>query len=321
MRFGILGTANIGRAAMIPAIDETDHVVGAIASRDAERAAGVAAAFDIPASYGSYEELLEADLDAVYVPLPNALHAEWTRRAADAGLDVLCEKPLTADAEAAAALFDYCADAGVTLMEGFMYRFHPRTERARAVVSDALGEVRSVDATFKFRLPDPADIRYDPELGGGALLDAGSYAVNAVRGFLGEPDRVYAVAADTRDSGVDTALTGVLEYAGGRTGRVTTSFDTAGVQRYRVECVDGYLEADDCFVPGEDASLTYEVDGREATETFETVDHYVRQVEHFASCAATGRTPRVDRSETVGNMRVLDALAASAETGEPVRVE
>lgn len=102
---------------------------------------------------------------------------------------------------------------------------------------------------------------------------------------------------------------------------MTTSFDTAGVQRYHVECVDGYLEADDCFVPGEDASLTYEVDSREATETFETVDHYVRQVEHFASCAATGRTPRVDRSETVGNMRVLDALAASAETGEPVRVE
>ncbi len=211
MQFEILGTANIGRAAMIPAIDETNHVAGAIASRD----------------------------------------AEWTRRAADAGLDVLCEKPLT-------------ADAGVTLMEGFMYRFHPRTERARAVVSDALGEVRSVDATFNFRLRTRQTSGTTRTSAAAALFDAGSYAVN-------------------------TALTGVLEYAGGRTGRVTTSFDTAGVQRYRVECVDGYLEANDCFVPGEDASLTYEVAGRRRSATCGFSMHSLRAPRPANPFASTER--------------------------------
>lgn len=121
MRFGILSTANIGLHAVVPAIKESEHTVAAIASRDPNRAAQAAEDHDIPESYGSYEALLaDAAIDAVYIPLPNALHAEWTRKAADAGLHVLCEKPIAGDADEAAALFDYCDDAGVTLMEAFI---------------------------------------------------------------------------------------------------------------------------------------------------------------------------------------------------------
>jgi predicted dehydrogenase len=321
MKFGVLSTAGIARDAAIPGIRRSEHEVTAVASRDPERASQFADALDIRTACGSYEALFDADIDAVYNPLPNGLHAEWTERAADAGLDVLCEKPLTTNAERAVELFDHCEDAGVTLMEAFMYRFHPRTERSFEVADSVLGEVRSVDATFKFGLPDGPDIRLDPELGGGALLDVGCYTVSAVRGFLGEPERAYAHFTDTRESGVDTEIAGVLEYADGQTGRISAGFDTAHVQRYRVEATDGYLEADRCFGPGvEEVEFTYSADGRTVTETFDAVDHYELEVEHFADCVAQGTTPRIDRAETVANMRVLDALADSAADGVPTRI-
>ncbi|WP_276270676.1 Gfo/Idh/MocA family protein [Haloarcula litorea] len=323
MRFGVLSTARIGRESVIPAIEKSDHEVVAIASRDGERARAAADALGIPAAYEGYETLLSAaDVDAVYNPLPNAAHAEWTERAADAGLHVLCEKPLTLDAAAAADLFDYVEDRGVTLMEAFMYQFHPRTERAREIVAEELGEVRAVDASFKFRLDDEGDIRLDPELGGGSLLDVGCYAVSAVRGFLGEPDRAFARATDPRGTGVDTDLAGVLAYDDGPTARVACGFDTPEFERYRVETTDGWLEARTPFgpAPDESVSLTYAVDGREVTETFDPVDQYTLQVEAFADAVAAGEPPRVDRAETLGNMRALDALARSADRGAPVDV-
>ncbi|ESP88108.1 Gfo/Idh/MocA family protein [Candidatus Halobonum tyrrellensis] len=321
MRFGILGTADIARESVIPGIRKSDHEAAAVASRDHERAERFAEECDITEAYGSYEALFDADIDAVYNPLPNALHAEWSERAADAGLHVLCEKPLTTTADRTVDLFDHCADAGVTLMEAFMYQFHPRTERTREVAVEELGDVRSVDATFTFRLPGPPDIRLDADLGGGALFDVGSYAVSAARGFLGEPDRAYAHFADTRDSGVDTDVAGLLEYDDGRTARVAAGFDTAHVERYRVEAVDGFLEARDCFAPGErEVAMRYEVDGRRVEETFDAVDQYEREVEGFAAAAESGSPPRVDRAETLGNVRTLDALRESAAEGVPVDV-
>ncbi|GGJ10496.1 hypothetical protein GCM10008995_20380 [Halobellus salinus] len=206
MRFGIIGTAEIAQNALIPAIERTDHTVDAIASRDESRARAVADELDIPRAFGSYEALLGApDLDAVYNPLPNGLHGEWTKRAADEGLHVLSEKPLTADADEAVSVVEHCRDAGVTLLEGFMYRYHPRTERAVELVEAELDGVHAVNASFKFRLDGrPDDVRLDPSLAGGALADVGCYAVSAARLFLGEPDRVYAHRRDSRGAGVDT---------------------------------------------------------------------------------------------------------------------
>ncbi|MFC6861916.1 Gfo/Idh/MocA family protein [Halomicroarcula sp. GCM10025817] len=323
MRFGILSTARIGRESVVPAIQRSDHEITAIASRDADAARRVADDLGIPTAYGDYEEMLaEADIDAIYNPLPNALHAEWTQKAADHGLHVLCEKPLTVDAAEAADLFAYVEERDVTLMEAFMYHFHPRTVRAREVVAEALGEVRTVEASFKFRLDDPDDIRLSPELAGGGLMDVGCYAVSAVRGFMGEPNRAYASAADTRDTGVDTNLAGTLAFDDGRVGQIGCGLDGPNIERYRVETTDGWLEARDCFGPGPDqsVSLTYGVDGREVTETFDAVDHYTLQVEAFADAVEAGEKPPVDRAETMGNMRAIDALARSAERGEPVDV-
>ena len=324
MRFGIISTARIGIEAVVPAIRATEHEVAAIASRDGDRAESVAVDLDVERAYGSYEDLFADDsLDAVYNPLPNALHAEWTRKAADAGLHVLCEKPLTPTADEAAALFDYCEARDVTLMEAFMYRFHPRTERALALVDEELGDVRHVEATFTFPLGDRVDdVRLSPELAGGSLMDVGCYAVSAARGFLGEPERVYAHAADTYDSGVDSQLSGILEYPDGVTAHVTGGFDTPHTEHYRVLTTDGWLEASDCFGPdpGQSVSLTWSVDGVERTKTFAPVDHYRLEVEGFADAIADGRDPRIDRAETLGNIRVMDALSESARRGEPVAV-
>ncbi|MFB6152026.1 MAG: Gfo/Idh/MocA family protein [Haloarculaceae archaeon] len=325
MRFGIVSTAEIGVESVVPAIVASDHEVAAVASRERSAAAAVADRFDVPEAYGSYEALLDDErLDAAYVPLPNGLHAEWVRKAADAGLHVLCEKPLTASAAETEALFDYCEERGVTLMEAFMYRFHPLTERAAEVVAEELGEVRAVTSTFTFRMPDGADdIRLDPDLDGGSILDVGTYAVSAARLFLGEPDRVYATTNDRRGAGVDTEMAGVLEYDSGATARVQSGFETPLTQYYRVETTDGWLRAEPTFdVDVEGAvSLTYGVDGREVTERVGPADHYRLEVEHFADCVERGETPRIDREESVAHARTLDALFESAEAGAPVAVE
>ena len=324
MNFGVISTAGIARGAVMPAIENSDHRVAAIASRDAERAASVAEDFDVPRSYGSYAALLEDDdLDAVYNPLPNSLHAEWTKRAADAGLHVLCEKPLGVDAAEAREMGAYCDERDVVLMEAFMYRYHPRTERVAEIVAEELDEVRGLQATFQFPLRGrPDDIRLNPDLAGGSLMDVGCYAVNATRLLLGEPDAVYARTADTRDCGVDTHVTGLLEYPDGLTAAVSASFDTQDTQRYRVEATNGWLEVDPAFVPrGDDGvGIEYEIDGRQVTERFDPVDQYRLEVEHFAECVRSGRTPRTDAKEAARNMAVIDALYESARTRESVAV-
>ncbi|MFC7323369.1 Gfo/Idh/MocA family protein [Halorubrum rutilum] len=324
LTFGVLSTAGIARDAVIPAIAASDHAVGAVASRDPDRAAAFAEAQSIPRNYGSYEALLDdGGLDAVYVPLPNGLHAEWTTRAADAGFHVLCEKPLAVDAAEAREVTERCEDRGVTLMEGFMYRYHPRTERVLELVERELDDVRTVTSTFRFPLYGrPDDVRLDPALAGGSLMDVGCYPVSLARTVLGEPERAYAHASDTRDAGVDTELAGVLEYADGRSARVASGFDTQLVQRYRIDATNGWIEVERAFdAPADEpVELTYEVDGRRGVETFDPVDQYRLQVEHFADRIADGTAPLTDGAEAIANMRVVDALAESAAEGGAVDV-
>ncbi|MGB9965414.1 Gfo/Idh/MocA family protein [Halobacterium hubeiense] len=319
MQFGILSTAHIADDAVVPAIRQTDHEVRAVASRTADAAAAFADRHDIPESYDSYDALLEADVDAVYVPLPNGLHAEWTKRAADAGLHVLCEKPLAADAEEAVDVAEHCADAGVTLMEAFMYRYHPRTVRAVEVAREELGDLRHVHAEFSFQLGDGPDVRLDPDLAGGALMDVGCYPVNAVRTFLGEPALVSGHTHDSRDAGVDTDVAASLEFDDGATATIEASFETPHHQTYRVEGTDGWLEADTAFNPGGAATtLRWGTDEKTVEETFDPVDAYVREVEHFAASVAADRDPLTDGEEAVANMRVIDAIYESSATGETI---
>ena len=324
LSFGVLGTANIARTAVIPGIRASEHAVEAVASRDAGRAEAFAAAESIPRSHGSYEALLADDgLDAVYVPLPNGLHAEWTKRAADAGLHVLCEKPLASDAAEARDVVDHCADRGVTLMEAFMYRYHPRTERVLELAEGELDDVRTVTSTFRFPLYGrPDDVRLDPALAGGSLMDVGCYPVSLATAVLGVPDRAYAHSGDTRDAGVDTELAGLLEYDDGRSARVASGFDTQLVQRYRIDATNGWIEVEDAFDAPDDepTAIEYEIDGRHGVETFDPVDQYRLEVDHFADSVADGSAPLTDGDAAVDIMRTIDSLAESGSTGAPVDV-
>jgi predicted dehydrogenase len=320
MNIGVISTANIGRKRVIPATQKTEATVQAIASRDGERAKSVGDELDIPRAYSSYAELLaDETLDAVYNPLPNSMHAEWTKRAADAGLDVLCEKPLGVDASESQEMTEYCAEKGVTLMEAFMYKYHPRTERAVEIAQSQLGEIRRVDASFHFALPDRDDIRLNPELAGGSLMDVGCYAVTAARLFLGEPHTVSATAVDRRNCGVETSLTGMLEFDGGATATISSGFD-ASVHQYRVLGTEGRLEVDRAFVPDGETTLRYSVDGRTVEEQFDPVDQYQLEVEHFLDVVESGEQPRTDGREATRTMRVIDALYESVETGSSVSV-
>ncbi|MCG6958224.1 MAG: Gfo/Idh/MocA family oxidoreductase, partial [Gemmatimonadetes bacterium] len=197
LRWGVMSTANIGRAAVNPAIQaSTNGVLTVIASRDEARARAFAERASIPRWHGSYEALVDdPEVDALYIALPNSLHREWTIRAAEAGKHVLCEKPLALDAGECREM-QAAADAhGVKLMEAFMYRFHPRTGKVLEMVrSGALGDLRTLRSAFTFRLTRPGNIRMDPDLGGGALMDVGCYCVNVSRTVVGgEP-----VAAQAR---------------------------------------------------------------------------------------------------------------------------
>lgn len=321
MKFGILSTANIARKAFVPGVQASDHEVHAVASRDDSRARSFADDVDAPRAYGSYEELLADDqLDAVYIPLPNGMHAEWTMRAADHGLHVLCEKPLASDGAEASTVTDHCADAGITLMEGFMWRYHPRTERAVEIVDEHFDDIRDVEARFTFSLRDrPDDVRLDPDLAGGSLMDVGCYAVNTTRVFLGEPNRALAVATDSRGAGVDSAFSGILEYDDGRMARISCGFDTQGHHRYRIDAVSGWLEAERAYNPDDgETTLRYHVDGETHEETFDPADQFRLEVEHFADCVETGDRPRTDGREAIRNMRVIDALRDAADRGIPI---
>jgi predicted dehydrogenase len=154
-------------------------------------------------------------------------------------------------------------------------------------------------------------------------MDVGCYAVSAARLFLGDPDRVYATTTDRRDCGVETEMAAVMSYGDGASARLQSGFETPLTQYYRVETTDGWLRAEPTFDVGVDnpTELTYAVDGREVTERFDPVDHYRREIEQFADCVDSGATPRVDRTESVAIMRVIDALYESARTGQPVELD
>ena len=319
VRWGILSTAKIGLHRFIPgAMASSNGVVTAIASRDKERAARAAIELGIPRAYGSYEELLaDPEVDAIYNPLPNTMHAEWTLRAAQAGKPILCEKPLTRDAEEAGALVTACKHHGVLLMEAFMYRFHPQHARVRALMdAGAIGELRATRSAFTFNMSplNPANVRLQADLAGGALMDVGCYCVNAARMTFGEEPVSVSATWDFRaEYGVEIALTGVLTFSDGRTAIFDCGFRAAGQGCYTVVGTNGTIEVPAAFVPGTADTLVIlgDANGRHE-DRIPGVDQYRLEAEEFASCLQENRAPRYPVEDAIANMRVLDALQRSA---------
>jgi xylose dehydrogenase (NAD/NADP) len=327
VRWGVLSSAKIGRVAVIPAIVKSGNgTLHAVASRSLEKAQELARKSGAARAYGSYEALLDdGAVDAVYVPLPNHLHKPWTLRALAAGKHVLCEKPLALDAIEAQEMAAAARASGLLLMEAFMYRFHPRSRRIKRLVEEgAIGEPRRVRTAFCFRLREPENVRLRPEMGGGALMDVGCYGVNVARWMLGaEPEAVQAQAV-VGPSGVDVEFVGLLRFDAGRLAVVEASFASALQQTYTVVGSEGAIDLPhDAFVPRERKArfaLRGVGDERGRVHTMRGADEYRLMVEHFAD-AVQGRTVLdLSLSDSVANMRVLDALAEAARSGRLVPV-
>lgn len=329
IRWGILSTANIGRKVVAPALQSSRNGrVVAVASRDGSRAREYAAALDIPTSHGSYEALLaDPQVDAVYVPLPNSLHRHWTEQALAAGKHVLCEKPLAADAQECIAMHEAAERADRLLMEAFMYRFHPRIERTIASVrSGALGQLRLVRSSFTFAVADPSNIRLQPELAGGALMDVGSYCVNVSRTLFGREPIAAQANARWTSSGVDGDLVGVLRFEGGGTAQFHCALDLPRQEFVEVVGEAGRLRLESAFLPGT-GPTSIETTGRDGvvhTEHVPGADEYRLMAEHFADCVLRREQPRYGALEAAANMAAIEALLRSAKAGgapQPIATE
>jgi xylose dehydrogenase (NAD/NADP) len=321
MRWGVVSTAAINDL-VLPAFERSERAeLGAVASRDLERAQRYAAERSIPTAYGSYENLVaDESIDCVYISLPNGLHAEWVRRALEAGKHVLCEKPLTPTAEEASSLFELAEAKGRLLMEAFMYRHHPQTLRAGELVRQgAIGVPRVVRSWFHFTVDDPeADVRYRKDLAGGALRDVGCYCVSFSNYmFDSAPDEVSAVAQLAR-SGVDEQFAASMSYLGGG----VATFD-CGIQAplhigVAVLGTDGVLAIPTPWYPHQPPMkllLTRNGD----TEEIETPgdDSYFLEIENFTAAASSDAAPRVTPAETLRTLDTIDRLAQAAGLDRP----
>lgn len=324
VRWGVLSTAGIATGKAIPGLRRAARCeLLAIASRDKDRALSVAASLGIPRAYGSYETLLaDPDIDAVYIPLPNHLHATWTIAAARAGKHVLCEKPLALTATEARAMLDACRDAGVLLMEAFMYRLHPSWVAVRELVAAGrIGELRAVDSWFSYFNDDPANIRNIREAGGGALFDVGCYCVNLSRMLFGaEPTDVHAAIVRDPVSGVDTLTSGILEFDRG-VASFTCSTRLEPDQRVHVYGTEGVISLEIPFNIPPDLPTRVVVTaggdppvapGRELL-TFPPADPYGVEAELFAAAVLGGGPVPTPPADAVANLRVIERLFAAAD--------
>jgi predicted dehydrogenase len=311
VRWGLLSTARINEAILGGAQPSERTQVVAVASRDQGRADAYAREHGLERAYGSYEALLDdGDIDVVYNSLPNSMHVEWSVRALEAGKHVLCEKPMDRRVEAVERAFDTAERKGRLLMEAFMYRHHPQTHKAVELVRDgAIGELRQLRSLFSFTLGDATDVRLQPELDGGALMDLGCYCISMQRVLAGEPELVFG-RQRLGGGGVDVGFVGILQFPGDVFGEFHCGFDLPegnGLEaigslgkllvRDPVRCRDPHVEVNGVRVDVED------------------VDRYYLQVENFSAAVRGEAEPLLGRADALGQVRAIEALYRSAASG------
>jgi predicted dehydrogenase len=321
VRWGILSTARIN-ALVIPCLHESAlSELVAVASRTEERAREYARAWGIPRAYGSYDELLADPLvEVVYISLPNADHVKWSIRALEAGKHVLCEKPLGRDPHEVERAFDCAERARRLLMEAFMWRHHPQTRRlVELVQGGAVGELRLVRAWFSFTLR-AGDVRLDPALDGGSLMDVGCYGVSAARLLAGEPVTASAQQA-VGPTGIDLRLAGTLVHREGVLAQIDCAFDLPARQGLEVVGSDGRLSVASpwgAHETGIELSRGHDVDWFPVAPA----SRYRLQGDNFSRAARGLEEPLLGRRDAVGQARAIDALYRSAEAGgTPTGVE
>lgn len=335
LRIGILGAANIAKQFARDVGDSPDVRIAAVASRGIEKANAFAETYDIPGRHGSYEALLaDPEIEAVYIPLPNTMHAPWCIKAAEQGKHVLCEKPLTLSRREAGAIFDTARRHGIMVLESYPYWFQPQTS---AMMAEIKGPVRYMQASFGFTMSNPVDnIRNNPDLGGGALLDDGSYPLSLIRMVMGEAPLSVRADATMASTGVDISTMATLFYSGDRRVQMSCSMN-AGQHRRAVIVGENftveteYLNHTSDHVPNERGYITSGLRARHGvlgSISFETITSpdgsgFRFAAEAFARMVRTADKATFERyaAMSVDIAAMLEAIALSARTGEMVALE
>jgi predicted dehydrogenase len=322
LRIGVLGAAAIAPNAIVKPAQKTPRAqVVAIAAREEPRARAFATRHGVPVVHRTYLDLIDdPDIDAVYNPLPNGLHGNWTMAAVRAGKHVLCEKPFTANADEARTVAAAVEDSDRVVMEAFHWRYHPMARRLLEVVGNGeLGQLQQVEASFCFPLLRRHDIRWDWQLAGGALMDAGCYAVHMVRtvaaaGGAGEPRVIDARAAKISEGRVDRALSGRLQFDAGPTAMVSCSLLSRRVLALHLRAVGdrGDLRARNLLMPKLFGSMRVRAGGRQRVETPPRTETYDCQLEAFVAAVTEGTPFPTDVDDAVGNMVMIDDLYRAA---------
>lgn len=330
IRWGVLSTASIGVRKVLPAMQQGQYSeVVAIASRDLAKARETAAQLGIAKAYGSYEELIaDPGINAIYNPLPNQLHVPWTIKAAEAGKHVLCEKPISLTVAEAESLLAVRNRSGVKIGEAFMIRSHPQWLRAMAIIeSGRIGPLRSVMASFSYFNIDPENIRNRVESGGGALYDIGCYCIQAARyGFGAEPKRVVGCIDRDPAMGTDRLTSAMLEFEDGGQAIFNCSTQLVPHQRVHFFGTKGHIEIEIPFNAPKDTPTRIFVDGGDlfgrdrVAEECSVCDQYTLQGDQFSKAILEDGEVPVSLEEAIRNMKVIEAIFRSAETGQWVRV-
>ncbi len=326
VNWGILGCAGIAEKAFNPAVRESRNgVLAGIAARDEARAKAWADRFGFLKSHRTYQELVEDPaIDAIYNPLPNDLHAEWSIRAMRAGKHVLCEKPMAMNAPEVRAMIGAAESGGVLLMEGFMYKFHPQIEKTLALIREGkIGEVRAVHSSFTFHFErDGANYRWFPAMGGGALYDVGCYPISLARLIFGEePVSVFARARIDSRTGVDMTTAALIEFPGGRFAQCDSSFESHFQSRLLAVGTEGTLRLDRAF-SAKDFDVAIEIVRGDRTESVRIpqANMFTLMAEHFGDAVLEKKPLRYPAGDALDNMHVIDACFESIRTGRAVEI-
>ena len=325
VNWGIISTALIGTAKVIPAMQKSKHCrIQAIASRDLALAKKWAKELGIPKAYGSYEELLaDREIEAVYNPLPNHLHVPWSIKAAEAGKHVLCEKPIALDAKEAEQLVAAHNRTGKLITEAFMVRSHPQWLRARELVRQGkIGELRAVQGLFTYFLTDPENVRNKADIGGGGLYDIGCYPIVTSRFLFGaEPTRVVGLIERDPVLEIDRLASAILDFPSGQASFMCST-QLVPYQRMQILGTKGRIEVEipfnappdkPCRIFVDDGSALGDASAKE--EAFPVCDQYGIQGDLFSEAIRSGKPPEFPLENAVQNMRIIDAIFRSAKAG------
>lgn len=327
INWGILGCANIARKALIPAIKAASNSkLFAVASRNKEQAVSFAEEFGAVKAYSDYEELLaDSEIEAVYIPLPNSLHKKWVLKAAAAGKNILCEKPLSGKNKKEAEAMLKAAKANkVKLMEAFMYRFQPFVvELKQTIAKGEIGQLKEIQANFAFDISDRQnEIRLKPDLDGGALNDIGCYTVNISRYLMGEmPTKVANFFEKKTAAGVDLSGSGTLFFEGGRFASIYYSLNSYPQKDLSLIGTKGVIEFPDFFAWKAENYYLLKKAGKEEKIKLETGPQYQLEVEAFAeSIIKEQELPLKVETESFANLKVMDALRKSAASEQIIKI-